>query len=288
MVRRVMLRRAFGLMQAAWRVMWAEQSLLLLAVAPVLTFAAIVLFEATVASISPLAAVALLVPAAVAVVCTSMFWSAAIVAAADDVADGRSPTVARAVRRAAARLGAVCGWAFYSLTVGVAIRLLGSLVGRFAAFLTYAGETAWSAATMLVLPAIVLDGASPQEAVRRSRERFGDTWDVRVAGQVGFDVVALLLASPALAFVFAAALVDNGPLLGIALLACFASFIGAALLTSACLSVYRTMLHRALHGRPVPAAFLVALQDVRGASNLVAPAAARASIGSGSRPLRSR
>jgi hypothetical protein len=230
--------------------------------------------------------VAFLVPAAVAVVCTSMFWSAAIVAAADDVAAGRSPTVLGAVRRAAANAGAVCAWAFYSLTVGVGLRVFGSLFTKFGAFLTYAGETAWSVATMLVLPAIVLDEHDARNAVRRSRELFGSTWDARLVGQVGFDVVAALLASPALLLVVLTALADNGPLMGASLLICFGTFIAAALLTSACLSVYRTMLYRSVTGRPVPEPFATAL--LGGAGTSLAPAAARTNIGVGSRRVRSR
>src|SRR4051794_9433693 len=155
---RAMATNARVLMRAACRVMWAEQSLILLAVAPLLTLLAIVLGEAVIASVAPTAAVALLVPAIVAVVCSSMFWSAAIVAGANDVADGRSPTVAGAVRAAATHWPAICAWAFFALTVGIAIRLFGSLFGRLGILLTYVGEAAWSIAAMLVLPAIVIDG----------------------------------------------------------------------------------------------------------------------------------
>jgi hypothetical protein len=181
----------------------------------------------------------------------------------------------------------VCGWAFYAVTVGIAIRLLGSLLGRFAVFATYAGETAWSVATMLVLPAIVVDGATAPEARRRSRELLGESWAERVAGQLGFDLVAALLVAPALVLVFAAALLDNGPVMGAAILTCFATFIGVALATSACLSVYRAMLYRLATGRPVPVPFAGG-GGQPGRWNGPAPAAARATIAAGSRPVRSR
>jgi hypothetical protein len=282
-----MFGRAVPLMRASWQLMWAEQSLVLLAVAPICTFAAIVVVEAAVASLAPTAALALLVPAALTVVFASMFWSAAIVAAANEVAEGRSPTVLTSVQVAAAYLPEICAWALYSLTVGVAIRVVSGVFGRFGAFFTWAGETAWSIATMLVLPAIVLDGASPPDARRRSRERFRDTWAERVTGQLGFDLVGAALALPGFVLVVAAALVDNGPLLSVSLLLCVGGFIGAALVTSACLSVYRTMLYRSVMGRPLPPAFAEVLPDAPTATG-PAPAAARTNIGVGSRPVRSR
>jgi hypothetical protein len=245
------LSRSFTLTRASWRVLWAEQSLILLAVAPAISFVVIIFSEAFIASIAPTAAVAMLVPAALAVVCVSMFWSAAIVAGANEVAEGRSPTVVGSMRLAAPHLPAICAWAFYSLTVGIAIRLLASVFGRFGLFLTYAGEAAWSVATMLVLPAIVIDGVAAPDARRHSRELLGSTWRTRLSGLLGFDLVGALIASPALLVVFAAALLDNGPLMGIALITCFGAFIAAGLTTSACVSVYRTMLYRQVHGRPV-------------------------------------
>jgi hypothetical protein len=239
-------------MRASWRVMWAEPALVLLAVGPIVTFPAVVIVEAAIAALAPTAAVAMLVPAIGFVVCASMFWSAAIVAGANDVAEGRHATVAASLERAAAHLPAVCAWAFYSLTVGVAIRLVSSVFGRFGAFVAYAGETAWSVATMLVLPAIVIDGASSRDARRLSCDVLHTTWGERLTGQLGFDLVAAVLCVPVVGFVVLAALLDNSALMSVALLTCVAVFIGVALMTSACVSVYRTMLYREVHGRPVP------------------------------------
>jgi hypothetical protein len=285
-LRRVMT-RASVLMRASLRVMWAEQSLILLAVAPVLTFAAIVIAEALIASVAPTAAVALLVPAALGVVFASMFWSAAIVAAANEVAERRSPTVAGATMAAAKRWPAVCAWAYYAVTVGIVVRLLGALLRRFDVFATSVGETAWSVATMLVLPAIVVDGATAPDARRRSRELLDESWAERVTGQLGFDLVAVVLAAPTLLLVVAAALLDNGPLMGAAILVCFSTFIAVALATSACLSVYRAMLYRLVTDRPLPVNFADGTGQMR-ASKGPAPAAARTIIGDGSRPVRSR
>jgi hypothetical protein len=281
-----MFRRALELMRASWRVMWAEQALFLLAVAPVVTFAAVILVEAAIAAVAPAAALAMLVPAILFVVFMSMFWSAAIVSAANEFAEGGSPTVSSAAQHALDHAGAIAAWACYSLTVGVAIRGFGSLLGRFGAFVTYAGETAWSVATMLVLPAIVIDGWTPADARRHSREMLGSTWATSLTGQFGFDLVAAVAIVPALLVVVLAALLDNGPLMGVAILLCFASFIASALAVSACLSVYRTMLYRYVNGRSLPFEF-----EATGTfqqSRKPAPAAARTTIAFGSRPVRSR
>jgi hypothetical protein len=247
-----MFGRAWTLMRASGRVLWMEQALILLAVGPIVTFAAIVVGEAAVAAVAPTAAVALLVPAIVLVVCASMFWSAAIVAGANEVGEGRSPTVAASVATAARHLPAICAWAFFSLTIGVAIRLAGGLLRKVGVLPTYTAETAWSVATMLVLPAIVVDGATSPAARQRSRALLGPTWKARVAGQLGFDLVALVAVAPTLLLFVVAALLDVDALMSAALLVCFGSFIAAALATSACLSVYRAMLYRHVTGRAVP------------------------------------
>jgi hypothetical protein len=151
---------------------------------------------------------------------------------------------------------------------------------------SYSAETAWSVATMLVLPAIVIDGANAAEARRMSRGQLGSSWTTRLVGQLGFDVVAAVLVLPALVFLFVAALLDNGPLMGVALLTCVAMFIAAALATSACLSVYRTMLYRYANGRSLPAAFdVVELRDAVPPASGPAAGAARTSIATGSRPV---
>jgi hypothetical protein len=184
-----------------------------------------------------------------------MFWSAAIVAGANEVGEGRSPTVAGSMAIAARHLPAICAWAFFSLTVGLAIRLAGGLLGRLGVLATYAAETAWSVATMLVLPAIVVDGATSPAARQRSRALLGPTWKTRVAGQLGFDLVAIIAVTPTLLLIVVAALLDVDALMSAALLVCFGSFIAAALATSACLSVYRAMLYRYVTGRAVPTSY---------------------------------
>jgi uncharacterized protein DUF6159 len=281
-----MFRRALELMRASWRVMWAEQALVLLAVAPLVTFCGVILVESAIAALAPPAAVVMLLPAIAFVIFMAMFWSAAIVSAANQVAEGSSPTVAGAAQDALDHVRSIAAWACYSFTVGIAIRLFGSLLGRFGAFVTYAGETAWSVATMLVLPAIVIDGWTPADARRHSREMLSATWATSLTGQLGFDLVAAVAVVPALLVVVLAALLDNGPLMGIAILLAFASFIAAALAVSACLSVYRTMLYRHVNGRQLPLAFEAS--PTFQASVRPAPAAARTTIAFGSRPVRSR
>jgi hypothetical protein len=105
---------------------------------------------------------------------------------------------------------------------------------------------------MLVLPAIVVDGQTSPAARERSRALLGSTWKTRVAGQLGFDLVAIIAVAPTLVLIVLAALLDVDALMSAALLLCVGSFIAAALATSACLSVYRAMLYRHVTGRAIP------------------------------------
>src|SRR5947208_14465344 len=74
----VMFARALALIRSSLRVLWAEQSLILLAVAPIMSFLGIITAELIIATIAPTAAVALLIPAAALVVFLSLFWSRAV------------------------------------------------------------------------------------------------------------------------------------------------------------------------------------------------------------------
>jgi hypothetical protein len=91
------------------------------------------------------------------------------------------------------RLGAIVVWAAISGTVGVLLRQLASshnIIGRVASFIV---EMLWAWATFLVVPVMVVESASPIDAMRRSTELFKETWGRTLVANFGFGVVYFVL-----------------------------------------------------------------------------------------------
>jgi hypothetical protein len=66
---------------------------------------------------------------------------------------------------------------------------LGSLLG-------WAGSTAWAAVTYFVVPVLVVDGAGPVEAVKRSSAILRQKWGEATSGEGGLGLIYFVLALP--------------------------------------------------------------------------------------------
>jgi hypothetical protein len=125
------------------------------------------------------------------------FTNAAVVAAALVRLRGGRLTTGEALRAAFACARPLAGWAILAGTVGylltVAQRhadLLGRVVGGLAG-------VAWSVATFLVIPVLVVEGVEARQAIARSTALVRRTWGEQVVSTVSFGYVFFLLAMPA-------------------------------------------------------------------------------------------
>src|SRR5580704_12779755 len=113
------------------------------------------------------------------VVATSatVIFNVALVFAATDRMEGRTPTVGGSLHQAWSRKGVIFRWAVLSAVVGTAIRLLEQRLGLVGRLIGIAGGFAWVVATYLVIPVLAFENVGPIEAVKRSssilRECFG-------------------------------------------------------------------------------------------------------------------
>ncbi len=141
-----------------------------------------------------------------------VFFNAAIAACAVKRMAGGNPTLGDGLAAAASRLPHVIGWAVVAATVGVVLRIIEDRwkgLGRFVAGLL---GTAWSLATFLVVPVLVVERCGPLSALKRSAALLRRTWGEQVIGEFSFGVLFILLALPALlALGAAAALGGLGP-----------------------------------------------------------------------------
>ncbi len=120
----------------------------------------------------------------------TFFANAAVVGAALMRLEGRDPTVADGMRIAREHLWAILGYAVIAATVGMVLRLL-SKRGKALAQLVAAalGGLAWSLATFLVVPVLVVEGVGPVEAIKRSTALLKRTWGEQIVGRFGIGIV---------------------------------------------------------------------------------------------------
>jgi hypothetical protein len=127
-----------------------------------------------------------------------VYFNTALVAAAHYRLMGGNPDFRFGFEAANDRLGAIVAWAAIAATVGFFLRQLASsnsIFGRVAGFIV---EMLWAWATFLVIPVMVVESASPIEAMRRSTEMFKETWGRQLVANFGFGIGYFFVALAAL------------------------------------------------------------------------------------------
>ncbi len=130
-----------------------------------------------------------------------VYFSAALSAAAYQRLEGFNPDLQTGLIAANGRLGALAGWSALAATVVLVLNELSnsrSLIGRIFGF---ALRLLWSYSTFFVVPVIVIENASPLDALSRSTELFQQQWGKILAANFGFGVgyaiVVMLALGPA-------------------------------------------------------------------------------------------
>jgi len=125
-----------------------------------------------------------------------VFFNAAFIACAVMRIRGQDPTLADGFRASFSRIHLIAWWALLAATVGLLLRMLENRrgVGRFIAGLL---GTAWTMATFLVVPVLVVENKDPISAVKESIKRLRQTWGQQLVGNVSFGILFVLLGIPA-------------------------------------------------------------------------------------------
>jgi hypothetical protein len=126
-----------------------------------------------------------------------VFFNSALVACAVIRFNGGTPTVSDGFQAAVARLPQILAWSLVSATVGFVLKMIESRSEKIGQIISGLLGLAWSIATFFVVPAIVVEGAGPVEAIKRSGAILRRTWgEAFVANQsVGFFVFLFILAA---------------------------------------------------------------------------------------------
>jgi hypothetical protein len=168
------------------------------------------------------------------------FANAVIVAIADARLRGTPISVRQALSDTVGRLPLLIGWALLSATVGLVLRILEErlpLAGRIAAAIA---GVAWSLATILVVPVLVIEGVGPVTALKRSGHLFRARWGESLTGQAAIGLPVFLASLPVI--LIGGLVATQLLVLGVVIIAIA---LGAAIALSGALSgVFQTALYR--------------------------------------------
>lgn len=121
------------------------------------------------------------------------FFNTALVGAAMIRLRGGDPTVADGFRIAFGRIVPILGYAAIAATVGLLLRMVEQRLGIVGRWITGLLGAAWTVASFLVVPVLVVENVGPIDAVKKSVELLRKTWGENLIGNVGVGLAFFLM-----------------------------------------------------------------------------------------------
>jgi hypothetical protein len=118
-----------------------------------------------------------------------IFCNVAVVAGALIRLEGGEPSLGDGFAAAFDRLPAIIGYAAIAATVGLVLRSLSERTGIVGRLVLGGLGVAWSLATFLVAPVLVVERVGPVQAITRSASLLRTTWGEQIGGNVGIGLV---------------------------------------------------------------------------------------------------
>lgn len=249
---------SFALARSSWAVLKADKELLLL---PVISGAAslivavsfliplFVVGEVTGASYLPLIVMYFVLAY------ITIFFNAALISAANERLEGGDPTIGSALRGAGRRAGKILPWALLSAVVSIILRAIEERVGLVGKIVIALVGMAWTVVTFLVLPIIVVEGASAGQALRKSGSLVRRSWGENLAGHVGLGIVGFLLFIPAIVLVAAGIVSVGTGVGGVAIAVGVLWAIVVVVVMTALTGIYQTALYHFAVAGDVPSGY---------------------------------
>jgi hypothetical protein len=129
-----------------------------------------------------------------------VFFNTALVHCTHLYFNGEEPTVAKGLRFAITRIGAIFSWAIFAATVGTILRAIQDKVGTLGKVITGLIGIVWSVATFFVVPVIAYENLGPIAAFKRSASLMKEKWGESIGASFSFGIIQflaiLLLAVP--------------------------------------------------------------------------------------------
>ncbi len=148
----------------------------------------------------------------------------------------------------------ILGWAAIAATVGVVLNVLSNRGDRVTEILAVIGAAAWSLATFLIVPVLVVEDVGPVDALKRSTRLLKRTWGEQIAGNAGIGLVTGLLMVGVIAIggglIWLAALTSNVVVIVIAVIPVLVAAAITMTVTSAMGTVYSAATYRYATNEP--------------------------------------
>jgi hypothetical protein len=131
------------------------------------------------------------------------FFNAAIVGSAVIRLSGGDPTFGDGLRTATSRLPQILAWAALAATVGLVLRAIEERSEKIGQLVAGLMGAAWSIATFLVVPVLVVEQLGPIDALKKSTSLLRKTWGDQLVSGAAFGLIFFLLALPGFGLMFA-------------------------------------------------------------------------------------
>ena len=135
----------------------------------------------------------------IALAFVNTYFTAGLVAGANEVLDGRDTTVADSLRAANAKLHRILPWALVQATVSMVISAIEERAGFVGQIIASLIGAAWAVVTFLTIPIIMLEDLGPWNALKRSGTLFKQTWGENIVAQAGFGLLSFVVSLPGIA-----------------------------------------------------------------------------------------
>ena len=177
-----------------------------------------------------------------------MFFNTALIAVALRRLDGEPAGVAEGLQTALSNLPAILGYALIAATVGTILRAVEQRVGLIGRIVTAIIGAAWTLATAMTLPVLVVENVGPVEAISRSLDLLRSNWGENLIGNGGISIGMAVIAIPLclLAGLFMMFAISSKALGAIVLAAIvlLVTVIGLSLVSTTLHAIYTAALYR--------------------------------------------
>lgn len=177
-----------------------------------------------------------------------MFFNSALIAVALRRLDGESAGVKDGLEAALSNLPAILGYALIAATVGTILRAIEQRVGLIGRIVTSLIGAAWTLATAMTLPVLIVENVGPVEAISRSLDLLRRNWGENVIGNVGISLGIAVIGVPicALGVLFLiSAISSKAPgMIMLAGMVLFVMIIGLSIVSATLHSIYTAALYR--------------------------------------------
>jgi hypothetical protein len=184
----------------------------------------------------------------------SIFFQVAVVFAATDRLEGRTPTVGSSIAQAWSRRSTVARWALLAAAVGMLIQAVEQRAGFAGRIIGFLGGLAWAVATFFVIPIVAFEDVGPVSALKESSSLLKARFGTVVRSSIRFGITYLGWMILAMVVLGAGiALVGPAPALGIpvAVIGFGALMVVGALISTVGMYL-RTILYRFATDQPLP------------------------------------